>query len=176
MGDSSERGRTLRPVSAGVSFWLAVAVGAYAAFDAARVDVISGLRWGAIVVIILWVLWLILWRPSIRIRDDEVDVVNALRTWTIPWSRVKDVESRLQYVFVLDDGRSVTAWGSPFSGRAGRTPRPGVDLRPLAGRAAAAGEQAPVVRRTAWWSLTVPALGIACLAVALVLSADVSSM
>jgi hypothetical protein len=163
MSESSGRGRTMRPVSAGVAFWLAVAIGAWATFDAARVHPIEGVRWGAVAVIVLWVLWALLWRPSIRIREDEIDVVNALRTWTIPWSRVEDVEARLQYVIVLDDGRAVTAWGSPFSGRATGNRRSGVDLRLLLNPTAATAEAAPIVRRTAWWSLAIPAATAVCL-------------
>src|SRR3954453_15981370 len=129
MSDNAARGRTLRPVSAGVAFWLAIVIGAWAVFDAARVDGVLGLRWGSAAAIILWVLWVVLWRPSIRIREDELEVVNALRTWTIPWSRVQDAESRLQHVFVLDDGRAVTAWGSPSPGRGKGDRSNGVDLQ-----------------------------------------------
>jgi hypothetical protein len=170
----SRRGRTLRPASAGVAFWLAVLIGGYAAFDAARVGLVPGLRWGGTVAVVLWVLWLVLWRPSIRIREDELDVVNALRTWTVPWSRVEDVESRLQYVIVLDDGRSITAWGSPASGRSARGVEVAAALRQFLNRSAASGGSAPIRRRTAWWSLTIPAVGTACLIVALTLPTFVS--
>src|SRR3954453_23939601 len=168
MSDNAARGRTLRPVSAGVAFWLAVVIGAWAVFDAARVDPIEGLRWGSAAATILWVLWVVLWRPSIRISDDAIDVVNALRTWTIPWSRVQDVESRLQYVIVLDDGRAVTAWGSPFSGRATGNRSERVDLQLLVDPSAT-GEQAAILRSTAWWSLAIPAVAIGCFLVALTL-------
>jgi hypothetical protein len=172
--DSPGRGRTLRPASAGVTFWLAVAIGAWAVFDAARVDPVEGLRWGAIAVLVLWVLWVLLWRPSIRIREDEVDVVNALRTWTIPWSRVQDVESRLQHVFVLDDGRAVTAWGSPSPGRGKGDRSNGVDLQLLVNRTVPSGEPEPILRRTAWWSLAIPAVAIGCLLAAFALSGGLS--
>jgi hypothetical protein len=172
MSGSSGRGRTMRPASAGVAFWLALAVGAWAVFDAARVDPIAGLRWGAAAVLLLWVLWVLLWRTSIRIRDDEIDVVNALRTWRIPWSRVEDVESRLQYVVVLDDGRSVTAWGSPAAGRGARGPRSGADLHLLANassRSGGTGNRAPIVPSTAWWSLAIPAIAMVCFLASLAL-------
>src|SRR3954453_5100628 len=169
MSDDAARGSTLRPVSAGGAFWLSVAIGVWGFFDAARGGSIEGLRWGSAAATILWVLWVVLWRPSIRISDDAIDVVNALRTWTIPWSRVQDVESRLQYVIVLDDGRAVTAWGSPFSGRATGNRSSGGDLQLLVDHGATGG-RATIVRSTAWWSLAIPAVAIGCFLVALVLA------
>ena len=160
MNTSRGNGRTLRPVSAAAAFWLAVAVGGWAAFDAVRVDGLAGTRWAAVILIVLWVLWVLLWLPSIRIRENEIVVVNALRTWTIPWSRVEDVRTRLQYVLALDDGRTVTAWGSPFSGRASGHSRADADILLLANPDAGTGSKALVVRTTAWWSLSIPALAV----------------
>lgn len=168
MPDATRR-RTLRPVSAGITFWLAVAIGVWAVSDAARGGPLVGLRWGAGAVLVLWVLWLVLWSPSLRIRDDRLEVVNGLRTWTIPWTRVEDVEARLQYVIVLDDGRAVTAWGSPFSGRATGNRATAVDLQPFIDRGAT-GERPPIGRRTAWWSLAIPVAAVVCLTAALAIS------
>jgi hypothetical protein len=80
--NSLSPGRTLRPVSAAVGFWLAVAVGGWAALDAVLVEGLEGTRLAAVILLVLWVLWVLLWLPSIRIRENEIVVVNALRTWT----------------------------------------------------------------------------------------------
>ncbi|WP_286276252.1 hypothetical protein [Naasia aerilata] len=176
MSSSAGRARVLRPASAGIAFWLGVAIAAWAVFDAARVGPAAGVRWGAIAVLVLWVLWVLLWRPSIRLRDDELVVVNAMRTWTIPWSRVRSVESRLQYVFVLDDGRAVTAWGSPALSRSRGAPGSGVDLQPLVSAPAPTAEPAPILRRAAWWSLAIPAVAAVCLVAESVVSATASGL
>lgn len=169
MPASSDRGRTVRPVSAGVAFWLAAAIGVWATIDGYRTGPLIGLRWTTVVLLVLWVLWVALWRPCLRVRDDDVTVVNPLRTWTIPWARVVDVESRLQYVLVTDDGRRVTAWGSPNPSRPGR---PGRD--PMAERATAfvapAAEAAEATRvRTDWWVLAIPVVVLAALFMAFAL-------
>jgi len=173
---SSDRGRTIRPVPAGVGFWAAVLIGGWAAIAAYESGVVVGLRWTGVVLLVLWLLWLVLWRPRLRVRDDDVTVVNPLRTWTVPWCRVVDVESRLQYVLVTDDGRRITALGTPSPSRPGRPGRDPLDERRHAfiasPRAADAGvEREPIRARFDWWVLAVPVVLLAALAIVVALPA-----
>jgi hypothetical protein len=67
--------------------------------------------------LVVWVAWMLLWRPSIRVLPDRAVVVNVGRIAEVPWTRVVDVRRRLQLILDLEDGRSVEAWGSPFPRR-----------------------------------------------------------
>jgi hypothetical protein len=110
--------------------------------------------------LLVWLGWLILYRPEVRFDSRRVVVVNPGRTSEIPWRHVTEVSQRLQIVVELDNGRKVTAWGSPFPEKPGlRRPVPGDRKRRVPGaelegafdasRGAIAGrdEDAPVVRR-----------------------------
>jgi hypothetical protein len=117
-------------------------------------------RTAGVAALVVWAAWLLLLRPSIRVRPDRAVVVNIGRITEIPWGRVVDIRRRLQLILDLDDGRSVEAWGSPFLSRRAK---PGEDSALTALRSAwgaAAPADAAVVRH-----LDVPALVAGALAV-----------
>lgn len=62
---------------------------------------------------IVWALWLLTVRPSVRLDDDALTVVNPMRTTRVPWAAVTDVRLRWQIVVQTADGRSVTCRGGP---------------------------------------------------------------
>jgi hypothetical protein len=103
-------------------------------------------RTAGVAAVVVWAAWLLLLRPSIRVRPDRAVVVNVGRITEIPWSRVVDIRRRLQLILDLDDGRSVEAWGSPF---VSKRATPGEDSALTALRSAwssAASSDAAVVR------------------------------
>jgi hypothetical protein len=113
--------RTLRATASAVSFWAAAVIAVLLFVDAAvrgSWDVV--LRWGPLALFILWVLWLLLLRSSIRLERERVVVVNLARLHEIPWSRVADMLAGPQVRVELDSGRTITCWGGPFP------PRPGL--------------------------------------------------
>jgi hypothetical protein len=63
--------------------------------------------------VLLWVLWVLTYRPSIRLDDDALTVVNPLRVTRVPWGEVADVRLRWQIVVEATDGRKVACWGGP---------------------------------------------------------------
>jgi hypothetical protein len=134
---------TLRAGSS-VAVFALVAVGATVLFgDAAiRGSWPVAVRTAAIALLVVWAAWLLLFRPSIRVRADRAVVVNVGRITEVPWARIVDVRRRLQLVLDLDDGRSLECWGSPF-------PR-----RRMVGRVAATQDDDPAVTvlRGAWMS------------------------
>jgi len=67
--------------------------------------------------LIVWAAWMLLFRPSIRVRSDRAIVINVGRITEVPWARVVDIRRRLQLIVELDDGRTIEAWGSPFAPR-----------------------------------------------------------
>ncbi|MFJ4294751.1 PH domain-containing protein [Curtobacterium sp. NPDC089689] len=62
---------------------------------------------------LVWVLWVLTFRPHIRIDADTVTVVNPLRRTEVPWGAVEDVRMRFQIVLDLVGGRRLTCWGGP---------------------------------------------------------------
>ncbi|MBC7517586.1 MAG: hypothetical protein H7248_01660 [Microbacteriaceae bacterium] len=63
--------------------------------------------------LIVWVLWIALYRPSIHYDEHRAVVVNIGRTHVLPWARVDSVRQRIGLAFELDAGRIVTAVGVP---------------------------------------------------------------
>lgn len=99
-------------LSRGIGVAVAVigAIGVFAAFFN------KGWASGAIVVGI-WVvlavgLYLVMWRPRLDVRDDEVVVVNPFRTHVVPWSSIDAVEIRWVLTMITNSG-SVPVWAVP---------------------------------------------------------------
>jgi hypothetical protein len=104
----------LRGRGGATTFGLAAAVSAFLVGDAlVRGDWALGLRALGIVALVLWVVWVLLVRPSIRVDDEAVTVVNVLRTVRVPWSEVAYVGMRFQIVLETRSGAEVRCWGGP---------------------------------------------------------------
>ncbi|TCL78001.1 MULTISPECIES: PH domain-containing protein [unclassified Curtobacterium] len=65
------------------------------------------------IAVLVWVLWVLTYRPCIRIDDTAVTVVNPLRRTVVPWHAVADVKLRWQIVIETVAGRRVQCWGGP---------------------------------------------------------------
>lgn len=63
--------------------------------------------------VLLWVLWVLTWRPSVQLDDEALVVVNPLRLTRVPWGEVADVRLRWQIVVETTEGRKVQCWGGP---------------------------------------------------------------
>jgi hypothetical protein len=134
------------------------------------------IRIGGVGALVVWAAWMLLVRPSIRVRPDRAVVVNVGRITEVPWSRIVDIRRRLQLVLELDDGRRVEAWGSPFPRRrmVGRTPKTEVDdpaLSVLRGAWMSVDPTSavalPVTRRVDLTALLIGGLAVAVLAASL---------
>lgn len=102
----------MRGTSSVVAFWVGTAICA----------IVVGtpiVRWDgrllafvlAPALLLLWLLWIVLYRPSIRYDAARAVVVNIGRTHTVPWGRVVVVQQRLGLDLRLDDGRIIGAVG-----------------------------------------------------------------
>ena len=167
--------RTFRATSTVVSFWVAVGFAAILVGDA----VFRG-AWPTVVaylppvLLILWLLWLVLWRTSVRAEPDQVIVRNLLRIYDVPWSRVSGVRQKGQVILELDDSRSLLCWGGPFPSKPGiprrssvvrsRSERPPTSFAETLEvyRRSAPSSPEPVRRR---WDLLAIALGVVALLV-----------
>ncbi|QQD76944.1 PH domain-containing protein [Curtobacterium sp. YC1] len=65
------------------------------------------------VAVLVWGLWVLTYRPCIRLDDHAVTVVNPLRRTVVPWHAVADVRLRWQIVVETVGGRTVQCWGGP---------------------------------------------------------------
>ncbi|WP_294179371.1 PH domain-containing protein [uncultured Schumannella sp.] len=68
------------------------------------------------VVLITVATWAIYWRPFVRLDDSGITVRNVLRTFTVPWGAVREVETRFAFTLVTESGR-IVAWAAPAPGR-----------------------------------------------------------
>ena len=137
----------MRAGGSAFAFAAVAVVGALLVIDAVlRGSGAEVLRIAGPVLAVVWAAWLLLLRPSIRIRPDAAVVTNVGRITEVPWGRIVDIRRRLQLVLDLDDGRHLEAWGSPFVSK--RRPADDPSLATLRGAWLSAGaSDAAVIRR-----------------------------
>jgi hypothetical protein len=110
-----------RPSSSLIAFWAVLGVAVLFLGD----SVVRG-NWHVVslavapIGLIVWAAWIFLYRPRISFDRDTIVVVNPGRILEIPWQRVSGVRQRFQILLELDDGSTVTCWGSPFPEKPGR--------------------------------------------------------
>lgn len=118
---SAEMSRVPRPSSSLVSFWAVTIFGVLLVGDT-----LVGFHWVAFFTwlfpsaFVVWVLWVLLYRPIILFDANHVVIINPLRIVDAPWAHVTAVRQRLQLMLDLDDGKTVTCWASPFPDKPGR--------------------------------------------------------
>jgi hypothetical protein len=109
-----------RPGSTLAAFWVLTGFGALLLGDAlARGDLRLFCLSLAPAGLVVWLGWVLLYRPEIRFDSTRVIVVNPGRIHDIPWERVSEVHQRLQITVETDDGKRTTCWGSPFPEKPG---------------------------------------------------------
>ncbi|NMM30591.1 MAG: PH domain-containing protein, partial [Cellulomonas sp.] len=70
------------------------------------------LRYGAIPLLGLVVVWALFWYPQVELSDGEIVLRNVLRTVRIPWPTFRGADTRLSLTIETTDGR-FTAWAAP---------------------------------------------------------------
>ena len=165
--------RASRSAASVVSFGAVVALAVFVLVDAlARGHVLFALRWAPAMLFLVWLFWLLLWRPTVHVDADGVTVVNVARTVRVPWSRVDRVQAGPQVRLLLRDGRRIDCWGGPSPARrrrGGDAPIPEMVLRmeelreaatPSAEEPEARWDRAPLVLGAALAVAAVIALGL----------------
>ncbi len=60
--------------------------------------------------------WAALWRPSVRVDDDAVELRNVTHTTRVPWDAVIEVDTK--YALTIRTPRALySAWAAPAPGR-----------------------------------------------------------
>lgn len=65
--------------------------------------------------LVLWVAWAMFWNPHVEVCDDEVTIVNTLRSYRIPMNVIDEVSTRWGLI-VSVGGRKYQAWAAPAPG------------------------------------------------------------
>jgi hypothetical protein len=70
------------------------------------------LRFGAIPVLGIVVVWALFWYPQVEVSDGEIVLRNVLRTIRVPWPTFRGADTRLSLTIETTDG-TFTAWAAP---------------------------------------------------------------
>ncbi|MCU1415748.1 MAG: hypothetical protein JWN80_3088 [Microbacteriaceae bacterium] len=111
---------TLRSGSSAVIFW----IGAVVLGIVVVVPLVSG-QWRvsafaiAPALLLVWALWIALYRPAVRYDSSRAVVINMGRTHVLPWPRVSRVRQGIGLQFELVDGGHVVAVAVPPPRRTG---------------------------------------------------------
>ncbi len=102
-------------------------------WDAVKAGLVEALLNAPFVALFVWCAWMFWGLASIRIDDDGVHVINQLRVWEVPWTRLEQVSGRWGLTLTTTPdptagagsakGRSVRAWAAPARGTGGRIAR-----------------------------------------------------
>jgi hypothetical protein len=110
----------MRSASAVIAFWvgtvvLLVVVGV----PLARADWrLLGFLLGPSLLLI-WMFWVVLYRPAVRYDPARAVVVNIGRKHVLPWGHVTNVRQGIGMMFDLDTGKTIQASGVPAPRRPG---------------------------------------------------------
>jgi len=69
------------------------------------------------VALVLWGFWLVFARPCLRLSGTGLDIINVLRTTSVPWGEVDDIVLRHQVIVMTRSGERLSCWGAPSSAR-----------------------------------------------------------
>lgn len=92
--------------------WVICAVGAGRQLLEGVGSALALLPWLALVSFLVWAAY---WRPSLRVDDGGVRLINVLRTIDLPWPAIQRIDTKWALTLVTAYGR-FTAWVAPAPG------------------------------------------------------------
>jgi hypothetical protein len=107
---------TFRPLPSRILAIITIAVCAGGLGAVVWQDPLAALRYGWGLVLLGIGAWALLWRPSLRIEEHGITVVNVARTLFVPWPAIVRVDTRFALTLHTAE-RAVTVWVSPAPGR-----------------------------------------------------------
>jgi len=100
--------------------WLAVASWAVCAVfvvglatTATPAQIAAYVAWGPWFALVIWLMF---WRPDVRVDESGVAARNPLRTWQVPWALIQRVDTKYSLTLFTPQGR-VQAWAAPAASR-----------------------------------------------------------
>lgn len=79
-------------------------------------DAASAIRYVWPIILVAAVAWALFWRPSLRMQEHGVTVVNVFRTFFIPWPAIRSIDTRYSLTIHTSRGK-VPVWATPAPGR-----------------------------------------------------------
>ena len=82
----------------------------------AQGQILSILKFGPLVVLAAFVVWLLMWSPSVTIGPSGVTVRNLLRTSDVTWPAIQRIDTRFALTLYTSAGK-IVAWSAPAPSR-----------------------------------------------------------
>lgn len=92
--------------------WALVAMGF---ISAGVTDGVDGILTAWPLLLVAYIGWWAFWYPSVQIGDDGVTLRNLLRSISVPWSALINVDTKFALTLITTRGR-FTAWAAPAPG------------------------------------------------------------
>jgi hypothetical protein len=102
-------GRVLTVVVGGVGL---AALGGFLATG----DLDGLLRYGALPLTLIVLVWAMFWAPELRVEEHEVTVKNVLRTVHIPWNAIQRIDTKFALTLYTPEGK-IDVWAAPAPSR-----------------------------------------------------------
>jgi Bacterial PH domain len=81
-----------------------------------QLDGLQLLRYVPVILFMGYVVWLVLWSPSVTIAPSGVTVRNLVRTFHVSWPAIKRIDTRFALTLFTHESK-ITAWSAPAPGR-----------------------------------------------------------
>lgn len=81
-----------------------------------QLDVSALLRFTPVIALVAFVLWLLLWSPSVTVAPSGVTIRNLLRTNDVTWPAIQRIDTRFALTLYTSAG-SIVAWSAPAPSR-----------------------------------------------------------
>jgi hypothetical protein len=101
-------------------------------------DIDGLVRYGALPLLLIALVWAMFWAPELRVEEHEVTVRNVLRTHHIPWNAIQRIDTKFSLTLYTPEGK-VDVWAAPAPSRYAVPTMTEHDTRRVAESARAAG-------------------------------------
>lgn len=105
-----------RPVPSRILAGATVVVCAAGVVSLAGQDAPTALRWVWPILLVAVLAWALFWRPSLRIEEHGITVINVFQTHFVPWPAIERLDTRFSLT-LYSTGRKIPIWVSPAPGR-----------------------------------------------------------
>jgi hypothetical protein len=95
-----------------------------------QLDLLQLVRYVPVILLMGYLVWLLMWSPSVTIAPSGVTVRNLVRSFAISWPAIQRIDTRFALT-LFTRSHKVTAWSAPAPGRFSNYRASRVDLTDL---------------------------------------------
>jgi hypothetical protein len=95
-----------------------------------QLDLVQLVRYVPVILLMGYLVWLLLWSPSVTIAPSGVTIRNLVRSFAISWPAIKRIDTRFALT-LFTHTQKITAWSAPAPGRFATYRASRVDLAKL---------------------------------------------